>query len=148
MPTKAQIQLADAQKKLGIKVKEEDVQQGIIEALEALGYLVLVTSAHFTQPRCRTCRIPLLVPTCSGCGKRGWGTAGRLGNTPGIPDLLVTRASWPAVFAGLEVKGPDTAVSKAQAKLNKAGYILIVRDIDAAIAAVKSVEEELHRWPK
>lgn len=104
--------------------REENVQREIIRSLAAQGYRVLQTTV-----RVHPC------PHCGHTDHRGYGS------TPGVPDLLICRDGWPLpVFVGIEVKGPKTQVSDAQATLADEGHIVICRTVDAAQAAVSGVD--------
>ena len=76
-----------------LTVHEDDVQAGMVQMLELLGFTVLVTSRRRRK--------------CWHCGRY---PSGGDGVTKGTPDLFVYD---PRIggWVGLEVKGPKTAVS-------------------------------------
>lgn len=100
---------------------EEDVQAEIIKELTARGYRVLQASVRY---KC-----------CWNCGER---QRGGTGQTPGIPDLLVTYDGWAkGVFIGLEVKSASGRPTDAQKELLGRGLIFLVRNVGEALAAVE-----------
>lgn len=101
-----------------IPVTESDVQRTIVEGLRALGYVCLKT-----QPR-------------------GVWKAGRRHGTgidKGVPDLILSRAGW-GCWLGLEVKGPKTALSPEQKKLEEEGILCVCRSWEDAIGFVRDFE--------
>lgn len=105
-------------------VREEDLQQTIVQGLRLLKYRVLVTSRRRKRFQ------------CSRCGAWGWPEGGD-GVDKGLPDVLCyvpERQAW----IGLEVKGTRTAVSPEQRELAEAGCIHIVRTWKEALEAVKA----------
>lgn len=123
---------------------EESVQRTIIDGLRVhAGLTVLQTSHRVKQHRkCRSCgTVTQLKPACGKCGS--WLPMGN-GVDPGVPDLLVTRRSWPVgVWIGLEVKGPGTRLSPEQALLLADGRIYVVRSWEDACAALLAAERAL-----
>lgn len=96
------------------QVKEDDVQNAIIEALVLCGLTVQCTTVRGFRPH-------------KGAG---------YGTTPGIPDLLVYHESMGWVALPLEVKGPKTRLSEAQKGLYERNLIQVVRSVEDACAAV------------
>lgn len=112
-------------------VSEKDVQRTIVEGLRVLGYEVLEISRKFP------------VECCPACGTRfrasKWG-----GGDRGIPDLFVSRTTWPVgAWLGLEVKGPTTRVSVDQIRLREGDRIVIVRSWEAALKAIEEFRREV-----
>lgn len=108
---------------------EEQVQAAIIEGLTALGYTVLQTSHRVKLAECPRCH-------------SRFRPVGGYGSTPGVPDLLVSRTSWPVgCWLGLEVKGPKTAISPAQKGLLDAARIVIARSWEDALSHVQIFEQ-------
>jgi hypothetical protein len=97
---------------------EEDIQATIREGLEMAGYVVLSTTVRKVR--------------------HGYGA------TPGIPDLLISRAGWNCLL-GLEVKTQRGRVREAQRRLVDMGAVRIVRSFEDALQAVKSFEERLEK---
>jgi hypothetical protein len=125
---------------------EEQVQRTIIEGLQyTRGVTVLQTSHRTSSTRtCTKCRTKNSIKqTCSACGSylpvgHGYGA------TKGVPDLLVTRDSWPTGFwVGLEVKGPKTPLSPEQAALLEKGRIYVVRSWEDASAALTRAQRAM-----
>ena len=111
-------------------VPESALQASIVTYLEVHKFRVLVTNAGVRN-------------AAQQAGRR----IGTL-NTPGVPDLLVTKDSWPtAVFLGLEVKRPASighrpgALTPAQKELLAAGRIIIVRSMDEALDTAREFEQ-------
>ena len=102
-----------------IKVKEKDLQQGIVDALRLKGYDVLVTTVQYRFTPCMHCQ-------------RMTRPQGGYRASKGVPDLLV----WIGFWKGLECKGTDTAISPEQKKLVDEGKVTIVRSIEEALEAV------------
>lgn len=69
---------------------EDEIQVLIVDALRVAGFHVYVTSTHFSK-----------------------GNGGPTGQSPGIPDLLVSHPAHPFVFAGVEVKRDSKAPWRA-----------------------------------
>lgn len=108
---------------------EEQVQRSIIDGLQLMGYIVLQTSRRGVS--------------CRHCGAKTFGSDGV---TRGLPDLVVSRESWPKHCALLiEVKGPATALSVEQALLERKGRIAIARSWEDALLAVRAFESNLAR---
>lgn len=96
-------------------VREESVQAAIIQGLEACGYRVFQTTVR--------------------------GVRRAYGSTPGVPDLLVHHRLWPpAMWCGIEVKGPTTRLSAEQKALHAAGRIIVARSFDEAVAGLQEAE--------
>ena len=107
-----------------VKVRERDLQQAIVDALQLKGYEVLITSRVRKRVR------------CEGCGQWGWMQGGD-GVSKGTPDLFV----WVALIGawrGLEVKGSETAVRPEQQRLAGEGKIALVRSVEEAMRAVST----------
>lgn len=123
--------ISDLLKHVAHKRDEGDVQASVVEALKTFGFLVLETSERRRATRCPHCT-QMFTPS-----------EGR-GTTPGVPDLLVTHASFPRyLLAGLEIKGPRTAVSPAQRHLEETGRIVVIRSAEAALQVMREIQEEL-----
>lgn len=71
---------------------------------------------------------------------RGWRASRGYGTDPGIPDLLVTHASWAGAWLGIEMKSVRTSVSDTQRALAEAGMIRICRSVEDAASAVVNFE--------
>lgn len=111
----------------GMGEKEEGTQRAIIEALRWKGYTVLQTTVRFRR--------------CQSCGT--YPAKAHYGADPGVPDLLVTRSTWPpAVFRGMEVKSATGKLSPAQKDLAADERVVVVRSVDEALAAVERWEKE------
>jgi hypothetical protein len=96
--------------------REEDVLAAIREGLALLGFVVLSTTVRRVR--------------------HGYGAS------PGVPDLLISRDTWPSgCFLGIEVKGTKTRLSAAQQRLQAAGRLYICRSWEDALAAVRAFEE-------
>lgn len=122
---------AAARRALQSKQSEDDVQQSIITLLRLKGYEVLQTSEHRRRVQCPHCTQWSTPYGGSGCDK-------------GVPDLIVSRDSWPAgTWLGIEVKGPKTKVSAAQKTLAELNRIFIVRSATAALEVVIEFERSL-----
>lgn len=108
---------------------EESVQQEIMAALHALGYRVLST-VHRHK-----------IATCPHCHQR-FNPSGAYGADRGIPDLIVRHADRfaPALWAGVECKGPRTALTSEQRELAGEGSIVVVRSVADAVAALAEIE--------
>ncbi len=125
---------------------EEQVQRTIIEGMQWMpGVTVLQTSHRASSTRtCTKCRTKNTIQqACVACGSflpSGHG----YGATKGVPDLLVTRDSWPVGFwVGLEVKGPKTPLSPEQAALLEKGRIYVVRSWEDAAAALARAQRAM-----
>lgn len=95
--------------------QETDIQAAAIAELTRAGYIVLQCSVRYHAQRCREC----------GAWAR---PEGGTGQSPGIPDLIVTRESWPiGLWRGVEMKGPKTPLSAEQELLLAQGRISAVR---------------------
>jgi hypothetical protein len=115
-------------------VKESEAQSSIVELLERMACTVLVTNGRYLQAA---------------------NPNHHLQATPGVPDLLVTRDTWPTgCWLGLEVKAPeirsgDTVLQKAgavrpeQQALADRGRIVIVHDAAEAYKALLAMDAEL-----
>ena len=115
------------------KISEDAVQSHIIGALRNEGYTVLETSEHRKAERCPHCE------------KWMRSKVGR-GSSKGVPDLLVTKDTWPQYAAALlEVKGPQTRLSPEQKVLEKTGRIAIVRSLSDAHGVLAKLEEHFRR---
>lgn len=119
---------------------ENAVQDGIVKALTAYGYRVLVTSRHRKRERCPGCHMSFWSRNGDGCDK-------------GIGDLLVRNdghvkefpGPWPPhLWVMLEVKPDGKAhVRPEQKKLCKAGGMVIVCNSHEALGYLREVEETL-----
>jgi hypothetical protein len=93
---------------------EEEIQAAAIRLLELSGYLVMQTT---NRPKSVRCSCGEMVPP-----NRHYGA------TMGVPDLLVTRETWPAgVFLGIELKLSTGSVQPEQALLAALRRIEIAR---------------------
>jgi hypothetical protein len=94
-------------------VSERELQRYVVQALQQRGYLVLQIGAFRVKNRCPS------------CGKTNPPRA--TGNTPGAPDLFVTRTDWPAnTWVAIELKAPGGGVvSSEQRHLAQQQRILI-----------------------
>lgn len=111
---------------------EEQIQAITIQAAAALGFRVLQTSVRVRMVDCPQCHARFR-PAYLGYGA-----------TPGVPDLLICRDRWPwPVMIGLEMKGPNTEISPAQADLQAAGRILIARTMETALAGLQAAERAM-----
>lgn len=107
-------------RKSPLQIKEEDIQRTVVEGLEALGFVVLVTSRRRKQ--------------CLQCGATD--TRGD-GVSEGVPDLIVTHYSWrDYAWMGIEMKGPETKLSAEQKILSGGKRIFVCRSWDEALIAV------------
>jgi hypothetical protein len=117
-------------------VREEVVQQHIMNALRGAGNIVLST-----VNRIKLCH-------CPHCG-HAFRPSGANGASPGVPDVLARpgeRAStrWPrAVWLGIECKGAKTRLSPQQKEFHEQGAIVIARSVDEALDAMEETSEEL-----
>jgi hypothetical protein len=103
---------------------EAGLQAVVVQALRALGYVVLITT-H------RVKRCP--------CGR--W-SRGDYGSTRGVPDLLVTRAGWGNHWIALELKRPGGGrLSPEQRQLVGSGSVAVVKSLEEAVAAVQASPE-------
>lgn len=99
------------------RLLEAQVQQQIVEGLQAFGYDVLVTSARSVRK----------------------GT----GADYGVPDLLVTHRHWPLGMLGIEVKRPGQAVkwsSPKQRELWEGGHTAVAKSLEEACFAIAFYE--------
>lgn len=116
-----------------IGVKEDDIQQAIILELSRIGFIVMQTT-HRTRS-----------VTCEKCGNKMWGRSD-YGATRGVPDLLVRHLTWPpTLWAGIEVKGPNTKASPEQLALLQEKHIAIVRSVDEALKFVYELHNSVFR---
>lgn len=70
---------------------------------------------------------------------------GGYGATPGVPDLLVSKKTWPRGFwLGVEVKGPVTRLSAQQKELEQSGRIVVVRSLDDFVNAMREAQEAIN----
>lgn len=99
-----------------LELTEAQVSQTVQEGLRALGYTVFSTSV------------------------RGWRGQKGYGASKAIPDLLVGRKEWGPVLMPLEVKGPKTRLSEAQAALVDDGCLYVARSWEEAVSAVADFE--------
>lgn len=107
-----------------LKVREEDIQQQIVEGLSLYGYIVLQTTVRGIKARCK------------GCGSE-LKAYGGYGADKGVPDLLVSRTDWMAgVWVGLEVKSETGRLKPEQAELLAQNRIHVVRSFDEAKSIV------------
>lgn len=114
-----------------MKPTEESIQAAIIEGLTLMKFTVLQTSHRTKLTEC---------PACSMRFRPGGG----YGATPGVPDLLISHPSWPVgCWLGMEVKGPTTAISPAQAALLKQARIVIARSWEDAYTHVRLFQQGL-----
>ena len=96
---------------------EAEIQQAIVEGLEAHRFIVLTTS----RPRFK----------CPGCGTvRHGGDA----VSKGLPDVMFTHEAWPlGVWAGIEVKkNAGAQVREEQGALQARGRILVTWEPEEA----------------
>jgi hypothetical protein len=117
---------------------EETVQAHAIRVLCGAGYTVHQTSVRVRQITCAREE--------GGCGRKFYPPPGeaRYGTTPGTPDLLVTRRTWPrGVWLGIEVKAPGGRPTPAQAALLAEGRIAIIHSPEEALQAVHDMEAAL-----
>lgn len=120
---------AKARAMLAAAVSEEERQAAIMAALRLKGYIVLQTSEHRARVQCPKCDKWFVPRNGRGC-------------SPGVPDLLVSRETWPeGLWMGMEVKGEEGKPTKAQASLMELGRYGIVRTVDEALAAVLKFEQ-------
>jgi len=95
---------------------ERDVQESIVAQLQALGYRVLVTTVHVKLP----------------AGQH------HTGQTPGIPDLYVTRRGWGNRWVAIEVKRPRLGKpSPAQQALIDAGHVAVATCLEEALEILR-----------
>lgn len=134
-----------------VERRECDVQAEILTRLRLRKRRVLVTSRQRRKCRfvCedRECRkqhpaTQTVTAKCRYCGRvqTPWQADGD-GCSKGIPDLFVSQGEGSILWAGIEVKGSDTAKSTEQAELEAEGRIVIVRSADEAEAALGMVAE-------
>ena len=110
---------------------EEDLQRTVMEGLELLGYIVLQTTHR------------VKAATCPKCGQK-FRPAGGYGSSKGVPDLIVTRKTWPwYAWVGIELKGPKTAVSPEQKALAADDRIAICRTWEEVKVAIGRFETSL-----
>ena len=121
---------------------EEMVQAQIIEGLRAHRLTVLQTTVRGKQSLwCPDCRERFSTQKCPRCHRH---VGMPKGTTPGVPDLIVSRETWPVgVWLGIEVKGPATRVSAEQQALAAAGRIVVARSFEDAIGAVRELDARL-----
>lgn len=106
-------------------IAEDVAQDAVVTTLRADGYTVLVTSRRRKRVRCNR------------CNQWQWPEGGD-GVTPGLPDLLVSRDTWPsACWLGLEMKGTDTPLSAEQADLEAEGRVIVLRAAESLDATVR-----------
>lgn len=112
------------------EMEEDSAQKIIVDGLRAYGLIVLVTTRR--------------VKKCRQCG--AWPHKGD-GADKGIADLLVRHPAWPnGIWTSLECKRPDGAIrwsSPEQKQLALVGDIVVVRNLEDALAAVNEVRRQL-----
>ena len=98
---------------------EAMVQRAIVEALEAHGCTVLQTNL----------------------------AKARVIATKGVPDLIVTHNSWPRyAWLGMEIKKPGGKPTPEQAALAARDRIIIVDNVDDAVAALRGFVVDMTFW--
>lgn len=113
--------------------RESAIQAAAVEALQYLGYIVLVTTTHLGRGDNHSTKV-----------------------TKGIPDLLVCHEDWPApllcgvidghgipAWIGIEMKTRTGKLSREQRALHEAGLIAIARSAAEAVGIVRGVEMHL-----
>lgn len=107
---------------------EYAIQRAIVDLLAKTGYIVLTTTV-------RRGRV--------GENKRWMG----YGSSLGIPDLLVSRATWPhGVWLGIEVKRDAKAkLTEAQKTLAEANRIYVVSSVAEVIELMRHKRAQLER---
>ena len=107
-----------------LTASEEEVQRGIVTALTALGYLVLVTS-----------RRPKRCWNCGQWGKSGTGD----GVSKGLPDLFFSRREWRNRWYGAEIKSATGRLRPEQKILAESGMVFVWRSIDDALKTLQNL---------
>ena len=98
-----------------VRPSEGQIQSATIAYLRGHGFIVLQTSV-----RVRT----------------------NTGQTPGIPDLLVSREEWPAgAWIGFEVKAQKGVPTPEQELLLAQGRTFLVRDFETAVTIAKMADK-------
>src|SRR5579875_3211829 len=105
-------------------VSERELQRYVVQALQQRGYLVLQIGTFRVKNR------------CAFCGKT---------NTPGAPDLFVTRTDWPAnTWFAIELKAPGGGrVSSEQRHLAEQQRILISDSLLEILEALEKYHQAL-----
>lgn len=113
-----------------LKVTEEQVQRAAMQAFEWNGFDVLQTSRR------------RFLTVCPGCSYK-FRPSGGDGASKGVPDLLVRHKDWPkAMWLGVEVKGPKTAVSPEQKALSDKGAIVIIRSVEDVLELINELKAD------
>lgn len=103
-------------------LSESQIQEQIKEALKAMGCIVLDTSARGSARVMRTAR--------------------QTGTSKGIPDLLISHASWAPLWLGIEVKDAKGTLKPEQKQLLDLGRIVIARSVEDALEAVRAMRKD------
>jgi hypothetical protein len=109
-------------------ILEKDLQRLVVEYLRWSRYIVVEIGKTRASVLCRRCG--------NSFAPGGW-----QGNTPGAPDLFVTKAGWQARWIAIELKSEKTRLTKQQQELADAGHVYICRSLEDVLHVLK--EESL-----